>query len=329
MTPAAPRYRLTAPARLHFGLLARGREAPRQFGSAGLMIDEPALIIEAAAADRPSAQGPHARRVETIVARIRETLQSEGIDATSLHLSILAAPPEHAGLGLGTQLSLAVARLILEASGQGEPDVARLAALTGRGARSGIGIHGFLRGGLIVDGGRGESSPFPPLLASLELPPQWSILVATPPVAAGPAGIAEREAFASLPDPDVRTIDRLCRLVLLGLLPAAAESDLPAFGAALEEIQREVGVSFAPAQGGRFAHRRLESLACIISEAGLVGVGQSSWGPTLYAFAEADDHRRAELLRSISERAGLDPSIFTWTTAAKSGARLERIDAIA
>jgi beta-ribofuranosylaminobenzene 5'-phosphate synthase len=319
-------FRIVAPSRLHFGLLAWGAEAPRQFGSVGLMIDGPGLAIEARPASAWSASGPIADRAVSVMNRVVRVLRTEAIEPSPLHLSIQYAPPEHVGLGTGTQLSLAVARLVLAHAGEFQPSLPRLAVLTGRGRRSGIGLHGFERGGLLVDGGRSAESMIPPLLARLEFPPEWSILVVIPPTGPGFSGRSEREAFARLPDVPSRTIDRLCRLVLLGLLPAVAEKDLPAFGAALTELQLEVGRLFAPAQGGLFADPRLDSIANAMRDLGLRGVGQSSWGPTLYGFLAEDTRRQEFLSQSLTDQFSLDPGTIRWAHASQTGARFESFE---
>jgi beta-ribofuranosylaminobenzene 5'-phosphate synthase len=315
--------RIVAPSRLHFGLLAWGTEAPRQFGSVGLMIDRPGLAIEARASSAWSASGPLADRAGSVMQRVARALRSEGIEPSPVELSVEHAPPEHVGLGTGTQLSLAVARLVLAHSGESNPSLPRLAALTGRGRRSGIGLHGFARGGLLVDGGRSAGSEIPALLARLEFPAEWSILVAIPPTSPGFSGRCEREAFAQLPDVPLRTIDRLCRLVLLGLLPAVAEKELPAFGSALSELQVEVGRLFAPAQGGLFADARLDSIAIAMRSLGLQGVGQSSWGPALYGFLSEDTSRQESVAQALTDQFSLDPRTIYWARASQPGALLE------
>src|SRR5207302_1175139 len=69
----------------------------------------------------------------------------------------------------------------------------------------------------------------------------------------GLAGDQEAAAFARLPAPDARDVERVAHLVLMQLLPALAEADLMGFGAALGEVQRITGSWFAPVQGGVFA----------------------------------------------------------------------------
>ena len=128
-----------------------------------------------------------------------------------------------------------------------------LARLTGRGRRSGIGLHGFHHGGLIVDGGRRTEADIPPLLARLPFPEDWSILIVQPPGQRGLHGPDESRAFANLPPIAQDVTDSLCRLVLLEILPAVIERDLAAFGAALGELQATVGACFASAQGGIYA----------------------------------------------------------------------------
>src|SRR4051812_19923501 len=100
------RLRIVTPSRLHFGLLSWGDEFPRQFGSVGLMIERPGLSIEAHTSDRWSAEGPLAKRAITVAQRVVETLSGEGKGCEPLRIFIDHSPPEHVGLGTGTQLSL-------------------------------------------------------------------------------------------------------------------------------------------------------------------------------------------------------------------------------
>jgi beta-ribofuranosylaminobenzene 5'-phosphate synthase len=320
------RYRIRTPSRLHFGLLAWGPQAPRQFGGVGLMIESPALVVSAEPAPETGARGPLSGRALEVARAVAEALAGEGVGAAPCLLRVERAPAEHVGLGVGTQLSLAVARLMFEVSGLPPPTLPRLSALTGRGRRSGIGLHGFAHGGLIVDGGRKDGEGLPPLLVRVEFPADWKVLVIQPSRFTGLHGEAERRAFAGLPPLDDRVTDRLCRLVLLGLLPALAERDLGAFGDALTELQQRVGQGFATAQGGIFARPELAAIAEDLRSRGLHGVGQSSWGPTLYAFSDRSDPERQSLLEGVRREFNLDADSCFWTGADRGGARVERID---
>jgi beta-RFAP synthase len=173
---------------------------------------------------------------------------------------------------------------------------------------------------LIVDGGRRTEDGIPPLLAHLAFPPEWKVLVILPGRHGGLHGSAEVQAFAQLPPTPEDVADRLCRLVLLGLMPAVLERDLPTFGAALAELQERVGRCFAPAQGGVFARPELASIIQGLEAEGLHGAGQSSWGPTLYAFSNESDGRRAQILETICDRFNLPEGSAFWTSVSERGA---------
>ena len=312
--------RLTAPGRLHFGLLAGGHLAGRQFGGLGLMVKEPGIAIEARRSDSWEFSGPTSDRVARVIARLRDG----GLVRDPLAIRVIASPPEHVGLGTGTGLSLSVAKLVARFAGR-DPSAKDLASWTGRGKRSGVGLHGFNNGGLVVDGGHKEEGDVPPLLARLAFPPDWSVLVIAPKASPGLSGEAEVRAFASLPPIPESEADRLCRLVLLGILPAVVERDLEAFGQALEEIQWRIGSLFEPVQGGIFASDRVAEVAEWLRGADVKGVGQSSWGPTLYGFSDGPPEAREAILLALRTRFE-NPDLGLWTTAATAGAIVHEIE---
>jgi beta-RFAP synthase len=287
------------------------------------MIDAPGIELTAEPAPRWTADGPLAPRALQVAERVAGRLIARGVPIAPARITIRRAPQEHVGLGVGTQLSLAVARAVTALAGLPPPSIEALAEHSGRGLRSGIGLHGFAHGGLIVDGGRRSPEGIPPLLARLEFPAEWSVLVILPARTPGLHGPDEALAFAGLPPIPVAVTDRLCRLVLLGLLPAVLERDLASFGDALAEIQSHVGRGFAPAQGGTFAHAGLESLVAQLKAEGLHGAGQSSWGPTLYAFTDLPPEGRDALLHRLRDRLSLGDNSIFWTVASRQGATLE------
>lgn len=281
-----------ATARLHLGFLDLHGGLGRQFGSLGMALDGPETRVTLRQATHGVVTGDEVTRAERILRQLERAF-----DIPSGHsLDVAAAIPAHAGLGSGTQLALSIAaafrRLhLLDAS----PEID--AALLGRGLRSGIGIALFSHGGFVVDGGRGEPTSVPPLLARLPVPSDWRVLLLRDPQHQGLFGELEKAAFRALPPMAESDAGRLCRLLLMQVLPALAEGDLGRFGDGITRIQHIVGRHFAPAQEGAFASPRVAAALRWMEHEAAVGIGQTSWGPSGFAFAgsdvEADRLRRA------------------------------------
>src|SRR5207237_9799773 len=118
-----------------------------------------------------------------------------------------------AGWGSGTQLALGVAAALRHLDGI-PADRSSDALLLRRGARSGIGLGLFEHGGLIVDGGRGAQTATPPVVARMDFPPQWRVIVVLDRRTEGIHGRDEQAAFARLADFEAASAGEICRLVL-------------------------------------------------------------------------------------------------------------------
>jgi beta-ribofuranosylaminobenzene 5'-phosphate synthase len=327
--------RVTAAARLHLGLLSPADEhgglwpdrrgepalAGRVFGGAGLMVGEPALRLTVTPGGEWSAEGPLGERALAFARRFATTLPPDA--ARPCRLVVEQAPPEHVGLGTGTQLGLAVAAALAAVHGISAP-VPELAARVGRGLRSGIGAHGFERGGFLVDAGKQGQEAVAPLVARLPVPEAWRLVLAIPPGGEGLHGAAEQEAFRRLPrrPPDLARTDALCRLVLLGMLPALAQGDLGAFGEAVYDFNARAGEAFAFAQGGTYAGAAVKEVVEFVRRQGVRGVGQSSWGPTVFAVVQ-DEERARDLATCLGRRFGLGADRLRTTAPCNRGAILE------
>jgi len=278
--PAIVSVRVRAPARLHLGFLDLGGGLGRRFGSLGLAIDQPDTEIVISRGAGISAEGQESHRT---VAAARRAAAAFGIEPGHA-IDVRRAIPAHAGLGSGTQLSLAVGTGMLRLAGRRLPAHDVGSALD-RGARSAIGMAAFDAGGFVVDGGRGTSDRPPPVVLHRPFPEDWRILLVLDRNGEGVHGDTEARAFANLaPFPPERA-GRICHLVLMQLAPSLAEADIAGFGAAVTEIQQIVGGHFAAAQGGRlWARPAVEDLVKALQAEGAVGIGQSSWGPTGFAF---------------------------------------------
>lgn len=147
-----------------------------------------------------------------------------------------------------------------------------------------------------------QAPKVPPVIARLPFPQDWGIILAIPQAQEKMAGAKEVEAFNSLAPMSEQVAGQISRLVLMQLLPALAEKDLTLFGRAVTAIQELVGSYFAPAQGGVFATQAGERWAEYLLSRGAAGVGQSSWGPTVYGFIERE--RLMPLVREMRELVG-------------------------
>ena len=308
--------------RLHVGFLADHPRLPRRHGGLGLMLADPGVSAEAAPAtdgDRFTANPPELLpRVERTLAELRgrhAAVRDLGPLAVRLHSTI----PQHAGLGSGTQLHCALAAAVLRLAGRSDlaarPDV--LAEQATRGRRSSVGVHGFLRGGLLFEAGRptGAGAPDPPptvapLLFQADLPAAWRVVLLTTDTP-GLSGDRETQALAAAPPMPPALTDRLARLLLLDLLPAAREADFASLRTAIHAYGTAVGEHFAPLQGGLFADPALRRLAAALPGVPLV---QSSWGPTLALLCESETDAEAatqQIATAADSLLGTDHAVRT------------------
>jgi beta-RFAP synthase len=309
-----------AAARLHFGVLDLRGALGRRFGGLGAAVPTPSLLLELAPDTRLSAQGPDAERALAYAERFLAFHRRPAQGRLTVHRGI----PVHSGLGSGTQLGLAVGRALAELHGL-PTDAPSLARAVGRGRRSAIGTWTFALGGFIVEGGRRTGAEaIAPLLARFAVPDHWRCVVVVPEGAPGLSGEAEADAFAQLPPPAEREVERVAHLVLMQLLPALVEADLESFGAALTEVQRVTGGWFASQQGGVFAPGPSATLVRQMAEWGAAGVGQSSWGPAVYGLvgSEVEGRRLADRAMDLVGNGG---RVFEGGFAG-SGARVWRAE---
>ncbi|MDO9167501.1 MAG: GHMP kinase [Methylobacter sp.] len=286
----------------------------RHFGSIGVALNEINTRLSVSVAEQLTITGPAAQRAKKCVSLLCEALQV----SDKLNITIETAIPEHVGLGSGTQMSLAIGAALNEFYGLGL-SVREIAAVTDRGLRSGIGIGVFEQGGLVVDGGRGEKTITPPVLAHMDVPDDWRFILVFDQRGQGLHGQQEIQAFKELPPFPQQEAARLCYLLLMQGLPAVAENDIIQFGDVISQLQRSVGEHFSSAQGGVFTSPEVAAAMQWLEQQGAVAIGQTSWGPT--GFCAIDG---AQLAESITDQARLafahfDHLSFVVTSARNSG----------
>jgi len=295
-TRTSPEIRVRAPSRLHVGFFSIGSTSiTRAYGGVGLMIDEPAVELVGRLPDatgRDTVVGNvAATSITDRVARIRNDVSTQlSLDREKIpSIEIISSPPEHVGLGVGTQLSLSVAKILSHFAGRETDSIEDLARLTSRGRRSAIGIHGWKSGGFLVDSGKSHPNEIGRPIALRHLPSEWKVLVVHPSLPLGKHGEVEEKAINTQVHMSAETTRTLCENVLLHMLPAIEEKDIDSFGRALREYNRLVGDCFAPVQGGPYADPMIEAMIDWLGKQN-IGGAQSSWGPTTFAVIEGEEN---------------------------------------
>ncbi len=288
---------ITAPSRLHFGMLSFGWPGRRQFGGVGAMLDRP-LRMTMSPATKLSAKGKHADRAASFARRWAQC-HLAGADP-ACEIQIETAPSDHIGLGSGTQLALAVAAGLFTMHDQPLPSAEKLAASVGRGGRSAVGTYGFLNGGLIAERGRMAGQELAELHRRIEIPAAWRFVLLQPHDRQGVHGEDESRAFLRLPPVPTATTESLWDELDQRLLPTLAAKDFGGFSESLYQYGILAGNCFSHIQGGPFSSPKAAAVVAEIRAMGFAGVGQSSWGPTLFALAESRKEA-AELVARIAE----------------------------
>ena len=303
---------VSSPSRLHFGLLSVGERVERAYGGIGVMIQAPRTTVTASAAeqfaivdhscdasisDRCPAGAKIVERWLTYVNDLLPENARGGRDQLPVRLTIDDACPRHNGLGSGTQLALTLA-LALQNYFQipvSKPD--ELAISLGRAGRSAIGTWGCFEGGFLVDRGKTPHELVAPIDLRLDFPDDWPIaLVFSEPSAssglssdqavAGLHGEDEIAAFASLPPTTKQELTEMRAIVKEKIVPAVVNRDYDDFAKALQTFGRRSGDYFKPIQGGTFASPQITQIINLIAANGVLAVGQTSWGPCVFAIGK-------------------------------------------
>lgn len=295
---------VTTTARLHMGFVDLNGSKGRMFGSLGVALNAPATRLTVARGKKTLNVANGDDCVDKIVENIKKQLNVELDISVEIHEKIT----EHAGLGSGTQMALAIGAGI-NALFDLNLTTAQLAAMTSRGRRSGIGIGTFEQGGLVFDGGRNtyQNNPQennrqpPPIIARHDFPQEWPVLLMMDNDDQGVFGDAELQAFETLPHADLATAQALSHRVLMQALPAIVERDYAQFSQAIHALQLATGAYFSAAQGGHYKSAKVTEALDYLNTQGVMCAGQSSWGPTGFAIFENDDIAN-KMLNQLQQR---------------------------
>ena len=293
-----PRIRVRAPSRIHLGLIDLHGGLGRVDGGIGIALESPDTVLEAERCAVCRVSGGN----EAQAARVRQAAEAVvsrfGITGNAA-ITILRTPPEHAGLGAGTALSLATGKALCELYGIDVP-VDDLSLIVGRGGTSGIGTAAFSSGGLIIDGGHsfgesGEKTGFrpssaspgvrpPPVTARHPFPDEWQIILVVPDLGSGVSGTGEQDIFREACPVPRAEVQEICHEIVMRLLPGIVRRDLPSFAAAVGTLQI---TGFKRVEIARQAPVVRELLTGM-RDAGAACTGMSSFGPAVYAVTDRD-----------------------------------------
>jgi beta-ribofuranosylaminobenzene 5'-phosphate synthase len=295
--------RVATGARLHFGFQNLSLAHERLYGSLGVGLDSPRVVVTADPAEVVRCDHDAARE------HVRRAVELLGV--AGAEVTVEETLPRHVGLGSGTQLALTVLAAVARAHDSG-PAVRERAPKLGRGGRSGVGVATFESGGFVVDSGhpterftadrpaRGEWS-VPAVAAHHEIPADWRFVVVLPDSEPGRSGEAEDESMRSVVErADPTLADEIAAVVTRRVLPAVAEGDAARFGAAVAEVGRLNGAWYADEQGGVYRPPVGELVAELAESPAIAGAGQSSWGPAVYGVTT---DRRADAAREAARAA--------------------------
>lgn len=326
---------IKTPSRLHITLIDLNGVYGRIDGGVGLTIDDPGLHIEAEPCENdlntifskssqkiPGLVEDYSKKIEVAASKVMTAMNYVG----GFNFNVDAAFSPHSGLGSGTQLSLAVAKLVTKLNGD-DLSAFELAKIVGRGGTSGIGVESFENGGFIIDGGHksnekknflpssASSASPPPIIARYNFPEDWKIILTIPNVERGVSGSKEIDAFQTYCPIPLVDVEKLSHLILMKLMPSVLESDLDAFGSAINDIQSTGFKKFENKLQNSIIKKIMEDLR----NAGAAGVGMSSFGPTIYSVTDTNEKSMIKEAQSAIDDVGGE---IILTHARNSGAKI-------
>ena len=162
----------------------------------------------------------------------------------------------------------------------------------------------------------------------MQFPSNWRVILIFDLKQRGLSGKVEHTSFTALPSFSAQTASSLCHLVLMQVLPALSEQNIEAFSMGIFEIQSSLGEFFASAQGGRYTSTSVGEAIGYLESLGIQGVGQSSWGPTGFAFVDSETQAHM-LLRELQTKFNDNENLqFKIVSGRNTGAVIQQQDIV-
>ncbi len=281
------RIRIRAPSHVHLGNFDLNGEYGRLFGTIGFALENPYVEVEVSISDSTDISGSYVDISKDV---LNKFLQMFNVNK-NFSIKVLNSYKRGVGLGLTTSLTLSIVYGLARLCSI-DIDIVEVAPKFGRGVVSGLGVYSFKYGGAIVDAGYrvDKFGKVPPLVYRGEIPKSWYFIVALPrniPERVLEVKSREVEILRKLPKMSEEMVGKLCRIVLVKLIPAIEEQDIEQFGKAITEFNKITGTYWSYIQEGIYCSSEVERGIEIMLQEGCVGAAQSCWGPTFYGVCDS------------------------------------------
>ncbi|WGI17690.1 beta-ribofuranosylaminobenzene 5'-phosphate synthase family protein [Methanonatronarchaeum sp. AMET-Sl] len=275
---------VSAPARLHLGFINLSDEYPLRYGGVGLAIQEPRNKFKIKKSNQTTIktnQNIPESHIESIRERTEKIVRYLGVGGVEVEVESVI--PMHKGFGSGTQTTLSILTAIKHLYDT-EVDVELVAEDLGRFKYSRVGLNTFRDGGFVVEAGETGQ------IYRTNFPKEWKILIAVPP-GTGVSGKKEQKALQKLLPTTPRYTEKVSAEILCRMIPSI-NKDLQEFNKAIHNIQQQMGQTFKPIQNGQYATKKGQKLTKKLQKISK-GVGQSSWGPTIYQITNKQNIKKS------------------------------------
>ena len=300
--------------RLHLGFY-RFSDPPFEYGGLGLAVEEPSLSV--------TINDKIGRALPEWVAETASSIL-KGIEVQgNIGVGVEGFLRRHVGLGTTTRFVLSLIKAVYLARGEAV-DLPRLAWRFGRGKVSGVGVWTFIYGGMVVDGGRvPDMDGVPPPITHVYLPHTWRAVIALPIIDG--YSVSETSEEPVMKSPIEHPKQEVLYSAVTRLISAAHLGVFDEFVTSVEKIQELTGEYFSRWQGGIYCCEQSETLARKMKELNLRGIGQSSWGPTVYGFSLSESEARKAATELVNYMKEIGVEGYVWVTRVARNGHTTRV----
>ncbi len=305
--------RIIARPRIHIGLADTGGVSARAGGGIGFAFDGLTTMVEVTR-DTRSIFIEGAEVLDAAAQRDIDALCQRLFDIQTepFQVRIIRTPHQHIGLGSKTSLALAIAagvNILFDM----KLDANQLQIISRRGGLSGIGIHTFFSGGVVMDGGhlrverlvpssRAEAVTPPPCITRFDFPQNWRVALLLDQRDRGLSGDEESRFFReNLPTPKDETFVGIT-LLYHEVLPALRTAHLAELRVALQKFHR---LGFKARELEARSDRTISALQYLQNELHSVAAGMSSTGPLIYVVMDEEDQKAKAVVADLALKYGL------------------------